>query len=137
MSGFSASYGFQAGEWRKNPLLLGYGSLVYEQINVPSAPAGTNTLSGTAVPANTIYVIQLSSCLDNTSSPSKILFNALIDSNSADVMEQLNPLAATSVILDKSLVLEAGDILRGIFFGVTAGDNLFFRTSYIQIPISG
>ena len=59
----AAGYGYYLATWRKNPLQFGISGQVIEDAYNLNLAAGTNVLSTTPVPNNTIHVITQISCM--------------------------------------------------------------------------
>ena len=71
------SRGWIGSAWQKAPLTLGYSAKIDEQVADTSAAAGSNTLSGTAVPSGEVWVIQAACASDLNNDPTIIQIRAL------------------------------------------------------------
>jgi len=113
-------------EWRKGGLAFEYAGQVLDSEIVASAPAGSNTLQGEAVPTGYIWVITAMQVFDSIHGVSSALLG--VDSGGTSYW-----LAATGALAilegfswSGSMYLVAGDKPQAVLKGVTLNDYLYF-----------
>jgi len=123
--------GWDGIEWRKLPILWGYSEGYLEKKEILSASEGANYINFSIVPAGEVWVVKSVNSLDLTSEVSAIAYTIYNTTATFYFYRQKNVSANTHVPLQCDLVLSAGDRIRVIMGGVTAGDHLQgFVTGY-------
>ena len=120
-------WGWDGSQWRKLGLLFGYYDRLAAQVVNTSAAAGTNMLTGTAVSAGEIHVIQAIAAIDYNSTTTRIYVSATGGVITIPLADEYSVAAEHWVIKTVNIVLKAGDCLNCIFYGCTAGDDLYLR----------
>lgn len=120
-------WGWDGTRWRKNNLLFGYVAAIGQDLVNADLDAGTNTLSGTAVPAGEVWVVTLVALRYDGTAPSLMWIrpsglpgNPPIHVVSSVASLQWYPQPTW-------VVLEAGDKLEGVVLEATATDAFYAR----------
>lgn len=111
--------------WRKSNLLWGYNDRWAERATNLNATVGTNNLSTTAVPAGYVYWVAAARMLNNTSAITSYRLELLGDGVAVPIELLASPAAAESLLWSGGLPLKEDDVVRAIFYGCVAGDDLY------------
>ena len=121
------TWGWDGTQWRKLGLLFGYSDRLADQVVNDNASAGTNTLTGTTVPAGEIHVVQMVAATDYNNDTTRIQIRANGGTVTMPLADELTVTAGHWVTNTANIVLKAGDYLDCNFYGCTAGDDLYLR----------
>lgn len=127
--------GWISGAWQKDPLRLGYSGKEEEELTIGSASTGTNTMTGTAVPAGEIWILEAVAAVDLTNAPARIMIGAIMGGLATRFHRDENPVAGVDSGWTGQVLLEPGDQVSVQFHGVTSGDSLRARYSARRIDI--
>jgi len=128
--------GWDGSEWQKLGLLFGYYDRYAVRVTNTNASAGTNYVDTNPVPSGYIYVIQSVRGVDANSAIDRIGLAAVKDTIYGPLIEKRSPIINESVIWTGQIVLKEGDIIRGSFYGCTAGDTLVLDVWGYKMKIS-
>ena len=123
-SGFAPGYGWINGEWRKNPLLLGYSATVAEHKFVV-APSAFGVFNSSTVPSGEIWVITTAAI--RSQGASGLLFAeiyAITDGTSPILSMTLNVVQWQFGLWSGQVVLELGDNIRFVYAGADIGATI-------------
>lgn len=99
--------------------------VIGEQKYTTNASAGTNTLSHTAVPSGKIQIITNILAVATVGTPSRVEVVAVIDAVSVMLRYKLTPGQGEETLWTGEVFLDATDYIKVIFYGMTAGDDIF------------
>lgn len=119
------AYNYDGSNWRRANMLWGYNDRWAERATNLNADAGTNNLSTTAVPAGYVYWAAAVRMLNNTSTITQYRLEVLGGGVAVPLKFQDTPAAGDSLLWSGGLPLKEGDQIRAIFYGCTAGDDLY------------
>ena len=120
-------YGRYSGAWQRQPLAFGF-SAGYFQFDSTAAAAGTNTIGGTAVPANTLRVLTGVHGVDQTSAVTRLTVAVVNGGNNNRLKMNNGGAAFTHIDWQGQAFMLPGDIPRLIYEGCTLADAL--RTTF-------
>lgn len=120
----AALHGYVGGAWQKLPFLWGYSRRWLEKIVNDDAVAGTNTLTTTAVPAGSVYVLQCASGKNKTNAPTLAKIYLAGDATYPTMAIDASPAAGVEIIWTGEIVLQAGDTAKVEFAGCILNDDL-------------
>lgn len=119
----SGVHGYISGAWRKQPLVFSYSTNYLERVFTLSAAVGANTLTLTAVPANTLRVITNLTAFNNTSPTT---FTDVDTGAGSPLLAVVGALTARMPLIWSGWVfMAAGQACRGYFEGCTLNDDLY------------
>lgn len=130
------AWGWDGTQWRKLALLWGYSAAYREAIDDDNADAGSNTLASTAVPAGSVYVIQLISAFNNTTNIPSIELRLVGTAGLFKMQRTALGVAAYPVNLIGEFVLEEGDYVQAVFFACVAGDDIRLRVWGYEMKVT-
>jgi hypothetical protein len=131
----SRLYGYYSGAWQKGPIPFGYSGDKSESVDVASASAGTNILSGSLVPAGEIWVLQAVHAADITNVPSRLYLSVVVNGVVVVLTDVTTLTAGINTTWNGSIVLSEGDRVRSSIFGCTAADVLQMRYHAVRVDI--
>jgi len=129
------SKGWIGAAWQKNPLALGYSGDKTQEVAVADATAGTNSLTGAAVPAGELWVVEAISSRDTTSVPTSVLLTVFVNSVTLILTSQLTVAAGEFVNWSGAVTLSEGDKVIAVLYGCTLNDNIDMRYHARRIDI--
>ena len=129
-------WGWDGTQWRKAGLPLWYGGQIVQQIVNINAAAGYAELAGNTVPAGEIWVIQVAGAVDINSALSRVLIYCLADEIPVTLAEEYSVSANHWVIVYPQIVIAPGDHLVALFYGCTAGDDIYFRYAGYKVKLA-
>jgi len=121
----TANHGWINAAWQKQPIMPGYSAIKSEQVVNLNATIGTNTVDSGTVPAGEIWTVNNISVFDNTNNNTSIYGYAVIGGVGVQIIYKAAPLAGIATLFTGTLILSPGDKLSVVFFGCTAGDDLY------------
>lgn len=127
MGRLSAIYGWYNNQWRKAGLPKNISGSVEEIVSELNATAGNNTLSGTVVPTNEIWLIPVVAARDVNTNPTAIIFFVNTGTNTIALQRTNTPGALIWVTLNAELVLFPGWKIQVQFQGCTLNDDIIFN----------
>jgi len=98
----------------------------YAQGLTAVATAGTNVINATAVAAGKLLMLQSAYVSNLTSAMTFARISVTAGANSTLVGSVTAPVAVSALVAFGQMILAAGDVVQGQFFGCTAGDALRF-----------
>lgn len=105
----------------------GYTGIVREQKKDLSASADEDTLETTAVPANTVYVLDRITAWDQNNA----LTDLAIEINSSGSLFlldwKLSLSAAQKVTIEKKILLGPAETIKAFFYGTVANDDIYLE----------
>lgn len=113
--------------------LFGFESIVEESLSNTSLAAGANALSGTAVGTGKVWkitqvaIVGISATMDSLRVTADGLAGGMV------VLDQLAPVNSQWYTKTVELYLQAGDLMSAMITDATAGDDLYFRYSGVQM----
>lgn len=110
--------------WVKSNLLWGYNDALHDQAIDNNVSAGTDSVDGSAVPANELWVVQRIISHWAGTSCTKTLVILVSDSTQHVLDADFSPASGVYLITEGPLVMKEGDFLRLTGEGLTAGDDL-------------
>jgi hypothetical protein len=117
-------YGRYSGSWQRQPLVFGFSDDYVERTIDTSASAGTNTLSNTATPANTLRVITNIQLADNNNILTRLQLTAVKGGTTRLLVVKVSPAVREGINWQGFLYLVEGDTVKGEYYGATAGDDI-------------
>lgn len=126
MAGLSGIFGWFENKWIRQPLLLGPSDNLHEEIDVADATAGTNSLSGSIVTDNEIWVVLSSGSVNLNTNHSSTLYGVVKSGIIYPFASERNPIIASWDGFNTYQVLFPGDRMRGVFYGCVLNDHLKF-----------
>jgi len=129
------NYGYVGGAWQKNPVPIGYSGDWTEELQDLTAATGTNTLSGTTVPAGEIWLLYMIGAQDSTSAPSRIEVTCSVNGYTVPYIDDGSPVMAGWSFDYRQIMLSEDDFLRVVFYGCTLNDDLYVRYHALRIDI--
>ena len=120
-------WGWDGTQWRKLGLLFGYYDRLAGQVSTTDAAAGANTLTGDTVPAGEIYVVQMVAAIDSNSDTTRVYIRVYGGVVMMPLADEYSVTAGHWVTSTTNMVMKSGDYLDCIFYGCTAGDDLYLR----------
>lgn len=121
-------YSYYNSAWVHQSPILGYNGVVSDVVLDTNASAGTNTLSGNAVPSDTIWQIEAINLFDanHAITGSRIV---LAGSGGVNIIlgEYGALAAASSEIWLGRITMSPGEYIFVYFYGCTSGDDLYLR----------
>jgi hypothetical protein len=121
------AYGYFNAAWQRQPLLIGYGGVVNEQVVNLSSPAGTTILDGTVVPANRVYVIEGAAGLDVNTATTAIELGVISGGVYTPFTRGVGVAANNWHTWNGRLTLAPGDNLRCVLVGTVLNDDTYLR----------
>lgn len=128
-------HGYIAAAWQKQPLQLGFSDTISGQVYDVDAPAGTNSLNSTTVPAGEIWVINVISIVDLDNAPSLMQIGVTVGGISPYLITVTTPVAGLWEVWKGSVVLAEGDRIFSNLFAVTLNDSIALRYAGIRIDV--
>ena len=129
-------WGWDGTQWRKLGLIFGYYDRLAGQVVNLNASAGENILTGDAVPAGEIWILQAICALDSTSNVSRIYIRANTGTVACVITDVYSIAAGHWFAAATNMVMKTGDYLNCTFAGCTAGDYLYFRWWGYKMKVS-
>lgn len=107
--------------------LNAFSESLVEEVSDFTAPAGSNVLSGTAVPSGEVWHVLNVAAIDAVSSYSRVTIWADISSINVILLDRSTPVGNRWDIWNGEIVLSEGDKIEVGYSGVTLNDTILFR----------
>lgn len=117
-------------------LIFSYYDQYLELLETDDAPAGAFALSGTAVPADEVWVVRFVTARNKITNPSQIRIGILEGATLYPFVEAVAPGANIFVELNGMLVLKEADKVRARFGGCVLGDDLEVNISGYKMKLT-
>jgi len=118
------NHGWIGAAWQKNPLLLGYSGDTSEVVTNTNADAGLNTLSGAAVPAGEIWVVEAIGVRNVNKASSRSWIYVTTNGNNTYLSDQVAAAAGQFTVWAGAITLSEGDKVQALIYGCDAGDDI-------------
>lgn len=118
-------WGYDGTRWRKLALLWGYTDRYAERVSDLNADAGQNSLDGTVVPAGEVWMVEVISAQNATTSISAIILQVTDGSAYAEMARNNSPASGNNVNWYGRVTMKEGDKVHIIFDGCISGDDLY------------
>lgn len=126
-------HGQYDGSWQALQMLWGFHDVAGEELSDLSLDAGSNTLSGTAVPSDEVHVITTVSTLTDDGGATRVRPYILRNSDVLVIADHAPPTNGTYDIVTGQWILGPGDQLKCLIAGATAGKYLYCQyTGYMM-----
>jgi len=129
-------WGWDGSVWRKAALPWGYTGVVNQQVIDLNAAAGQNILSGSAVPAGEVWVIEVISVFNNTTACAKVVVDIVSDGQETELLYETTIVVGQRYIFDGRVTLNVGDYINVYFIDCVAGDDLYMRLHGNRMRVS-
>lgn len=117
-------WGYDKTRWRKLALVWGFSDTYGEKIQNTNLSVGSNSVSGSVVPAGEVWVVSHVLIIYTGTSPTFIRGQALLGAVYVDLFRQPSPVSGQSYSRQLSISMKAGDKVLATVSGATAGDAL-------------
>lgn len=126
------NFGYISGDWRADPLRLGYSGTQAEAIS-GTAVSGYNSLVSSTVPAGQLWNVQVITGVETPNAPVALNLAVVISGILIYLLQDLAPAAGVRDKWFGSLVLHPGDYLVFEVSGAIAGDTITMKYAGIII----
>jgi hypothetical protein len=130
------THGYVSGAWKKNPILFGYSSGLFERNYNPNLSAGTNYLSMSTVPADWIWIVTQVSIFYAGTSPEYIDVSIVHSGLFCCLFKYRRPVSSQFYDRQGWWVLEAGDSMYMSIVGATAGDDALLVATGFKVQLA-
>ncbi len=127
MTGLSGIFGWFEDRWIRQPLFLGPSETLYEGMVVADATAGTNTIYGSIVPSDYIWVILNISFMDANNAPTSVVAGSFMGGSLYACCDTKVPIAGEWDSFNVYQVLFPTHKPFFRFYGCVLNDGLYAR----------
>jgi hypothetical protein len=121
--------------WQRERIPFRISEIDAEEVADTNAGAGTQTLSGTVVPADRIWVITAAHAVNSTSAITRAVVNAYVNGVYVRIAHIETPVIGEPCTFSGHIPIPVGDKLTAHFYGVVAGDTIRLRYTYYTMVI--
>jgi len=129
-------WGWDGTQWRKAGLPLWYRGQVTEQEVNTNAAAGANTLTGSTVPADEVWIIQIIEAIDLNTTLAELEIRWNAGGVWLTLASETSVVANHWIIIFPQIILAPGNYLTAYFNGCTAGDDLYLRYAGYKVKLA-
>ena len=130
------TWGWDGTQWRKAGLPLWYRGQVAEQVTNTNAAAGANTLTGSTVPADEVWIIQITEAIDLNTTLAELEIRWNASGVWLTLASEVSVTANHWVIVFSQITLAPGNYLAAYFNSCTAGDDLYLRYAGYKVKLA-
>jgi len=129
-------FGWDGSVWRKLPLVWGYSDVYREHIEDLNADVTYDSLSGSAVPAGEIWVVNAIMAVDLTSAITRISIYITGGGTTTDLNQVSAPTVNEPTTFSGHAVMKEDEYVGAYFDGTVAGDDIFLNVRGYKMKVS-
>ena len=124
MNGISRLYGWISGQWRAQPMILGFSGIIALDYTFLMEESATKVITGGSVPAGEIWVLQHAMLYDLDSAITSLVISLRRSGYTSPIMSCSSPGINIACYWNGQITMEEGDYLVFTFAGAVVDDQL-------------